>query len=114
MPETRKAIPTKHSNVDALTLYRGYNALVACAVLYQYTQTPQAAALEYLPDVAIHLFEALAPRTWDNAALIANGARALQAGFGFFSKDSTIPQGANFVDVFNHAMNIGYRASGIN
>lgn len=91
--------------------YRGYNAAVAALVMYQYINNPQAAALEYLPDVAIHALEAVAPNSLHDVAIVGNVARAVQAGVAFFSGHSTVPSSANLVDVFNHGMNFGYRIS---
>lgn len=91
--------------------YRGYNAAVAALVMYQYLNNPQAAALEYLPDVAIHSLEALAPNSLHDVAVVGNMARAVQAGVAFFTGHSTVPSSANLVDVFNHGMNFGYRIS---
>lgn len=93
------------------TLYRGYNALVAAAVLVQYTQNSTASAIEYLPDVAFHAFEALAPDSLNDIAIVANTVRAVQAGISFWSGKSTIPSTANAVDVFNHAVNLKQRFS---
>lgn len=107
-----KAHPIAASDeMDWTYLYCGYNALVACAVLYEYTQNAEAAALEYLPDVAIHAFEALAPKTWNKAALLANAVRGLQAGAAFFSGHSTVPHLANGVDMVNHGVNMYHRIS---
>lgn len=93
------------------TVYRGYNALVAALVMFQYVNNPDAAAIEYLPDVAIHAFEAIAPNSLNKLAAGANIARAVQAGVFFFSGGSTIPSVANSADVFNHGVNIYHRLS---
>lgn len=91
------------------TAYRGYNALVSMLVLLQYVNNSEAVAIEYLPDVAIHAFEAIAPNSQNVLAGTANLARGIQAGLAFFSGDSSIPRAANFVDVFNHGMNVYHR-----
>ena len=86
--------------------YRGYNALIAGVVLLEYINNPEAAAIEYLPDVAIHAFEAIAPDSLNNLAITANITRGIQAGLAFFSGKSTIPNAANIADVFNHGLNV--------
>ena len=91
------------------TAYRGYNLLVAGLVTYQYINNSEALGIEYLPDIAIHAFEAIAPGTFNQAAEIANTIRGVQAGIGFFSGESSIPRAANFVDMFNHGMNLCHR-----
>ncbi|KTC91130.1 hypothetical protein OQJ18_14250 [Fluoribacter dumoffii] len=93
------------------TAYRGYNALVATLVMVQYMNNPEAAALEYLPDVAIHAFEAIAPASLNNYAIGANLGRGIQAGLAFFSGNSSIPSVANLTDVVNHGVNIYHRMS---
>jgi hypothetical protein len=93
------------------TAYRGYNLLVAGVVLLQYVNNSEAAAMEYLPDVAIHAFEAIAPQSLKDVALVGNIARGIQAGMAFFSGNSTIPSAANFADVFNHGLNVAHRLS---
>ncbi|QMT61505.1 hypothetical protein [Legionella sp. PC997] len=93
------------------TVYRGYNALVATLVMVQYLTNPDAAAIEYLPDVAIHAFEAIAPNSYNSLGIGGNVARGIQAGFAFFSGNSTIPSVANVVDVFNHGVNVYHRLS---
>ncbi|OJW13172.1 MULTISPECIES: hypothetical protein [Legionella] len=93
------------------TVYRGYNALVAAFVMFQYVNNPEAAAIEYLPDVAIHTFEAIAPNSLNQLAAGANIARGIQAGLAFFSGNSTIPSVANLTDVFNHGLNTYHRLS---
>ncbi|STX52061.1 Uncharacterised protein [Legionella busanensis] len=92
------------------TVYRGYNALVAGLVMMQYINNPEAAAIEYLPDVAIHAFEAIAPNTLNCLGAAANYVRGVQAGIAFFSSNSTIPKPANLVDVVNHGINVYHRA----
>lgn len=93
------------------TVYRGYNALVAGLVFFQYLNNPEAVAYEYLPDVAIHAFEAIAPNSLNPVGLVANAARGAQAGYGFFSGNSSIPDAANLADVFNHGLNFYHRMS---
>lgn len=92
------------------TVYRGYNLLVASVVFLQYINNAEAAASEYLPDVAIHAFEAIAPHSLKWAGLMGNYARGVQAGVSFFSGDSTIPAVANSLDVINHGINLAWRA----
>ncbi|CAM2885675.1 Uncharacterised protein [Legionella steigerwaltii] len=108
--ETPKSV-TMYNLLNWSTVYRGYNALVATLVLFQYVNNPEAAAIEYLPDVAIHAFEAIAPNSLNNLAAGANITRGIQAGLAFFSGNSTIPSVANFVDVFNHGVNTYHRLS---
>ena len=111
--EKQSATPQKSVTMYNLlswsTVYRGYNALVAGLVMYQYLNNPEAAVIEYLPDVAIHAFEAIAPNTLNNWAAGANIVRGIQAGLGFFSPNSTIPRVANGVDVINHGVNTFHR-----
>ncbi|MCC5791189.1 MAG: hypothetical protein JJT82_01070 [Legionellaceae bacterium] len=95
--------------ITADTAYRGWNLLVATVVVAQYVRNPEAVAAEYLPDVFIHAFEALAPDSCDELSLLANAARLFQAGTSFWSGESSIPAAANFVDVFNHTLNIKHR-----
>lgn len=91
------------------TAYRGYNLLIAGLVTYQYINNAEALGIEYLPDIAIHAFEAIAPGACNQVAEIANTVRGVQAGIGFFSGESSIPRAANFVDMFNHGMNLCHR-----
>lgn len=70
-------------------------------------------AFEYVPDILIHTFEALAPDSLDEVALVANVGRAVQAGRSYWTGKSTIPTPANFVDVYNHALNIKHRIENI-
>ncbi|WP_454782154.1 hypothetical protein [Legionella sp. WA2022007384] len=107
---TSKSV-TMYNLLNWSTIYRGYNALVASLVLFQYINNPEAAAIEYLPDVAIHAFEAIAPNSLTNLAVGANLARGIQAGFAFFSGSSTIPSVANATDVLNHGVNLYHRLS---
>lgn len=110
--ENQKNAPKQISMYNLLnwnTAYRGYNALVSMLVLLQYVNNPEAAAIEYLPDVAIHAFEAIAPNSHNVLAGGANVARGIQAGLAFFSGDSSIPRAANLIDVFNHGMNVYHR-----
>lgn len=102
---------TMYNLLNWSTVYRGYNGLVAALVMFQYVNNPEAAAIEYLPDVAIHAFEAIAPNSLNNLAAGANIARGIQAGLAFFSGNSTIPKDANLVDVFNHGLNTCHRLS---
>lgn len=89
--------------------YRTYNAGIASLVLYQYYSNPTAEALEYLPDIGIHAFEAVFPNTFNNLAISMNFARGIQSGAAFYTGISTIPHIANGVDILNHLGNIGYR-----
>ena len=113
MPKTNRSTVSSQDVWDYL--YRSYNLLVASAVLYEYVNNPQAAAIEYLPDIGIHAFEALAPRAWNDIedvngfAKFTNALRGYQAGVAFFSERSTVPHLANGIDVFNHVLNINYR-----
>ena len=102
---------TNTFSLDRKTLYRAYNGLIACAVLSGYLTDPKAAAYEYLPDIFIHAFEALAPEALNEFAILTNTARATQAACAFFSGHSSIPHVANGVDVLNHAVNIYHRAT---
>ncbi|WP_454784511.1 hypothetical protein [Legionella sp. WA2024007413] len=94
-----------------LTVYRGYNAIIATLVMVQYLTNPDASAIEYLPDVAIHALEAIAPNSYNNLGIGGNVGRGIQAGIAFFSGNSTIPRIANAVDVFNHGVNVYHRLS---
>ena len=109
MPDTSLSnyIPTPSKE----NLYRGYNLIVAGLVTYEYLTNDAASALEYLPDICIHLFEAVKPHDCGNIAIVANAGRAVQAGYSFFSGNSTIPSAANFFDVGNHTLNIYHRIS---
>ncbi|KTD05133.1 hypothetical protein OQJ19_09165 [Fluoribacter gormanii] len=109
--QTNSKPVTMYNLLNWSTIYRGYNALVATLVMFQYVNNPEAAAIEYLPDVAIHAFEAIAPNSLNNLAAAANFARGIQAGLAFFSGNSTIPSVANVTDVFNHGVNIYHRLS---
>ncbi len=92
------------------TLYRGYNALIAGMVMWRYMTDPEAAAIEFIPDAAIHAFEAIAPNTWNRLADTCNSVRAIQASYAFFSGNSMIAPHANLIDVFNHGMNVYHRS----
>jgi hypothetical protein len=93
------------------TVYRGYNALVATLVIADYVNNPKASSLEYLPDIAIHAFEALFPKSLKNYSVFANLYRGTEAGIAFFTGDSTMPRAANLADVFIHGMNLNERLS---
>lgn len=91
----------------------GYNLLTAAAVLYDYTQNPNASSAEYLPDVAIHTLSGLISLGYfDNietqlAATGGNIARIAQIAYKLLvSGDSTIATAANVADVFNHSANL--------
>ena len=108
-PQIEPVAKAKANAVNPLALYRWYNAAVGTLVLLRYMTNPDAAASEYLTDAFIHFFEAAAPNSLTNLALAANALRGAQAGYGFFSGDSTIPQALNFLDIGNHAINIAHR-----
>lgn len=101
------------------TFYRAYNAAVAGVVMLDFMQnpTPQK-AIEYLPDIALHSFEALFPNSEDvlvnELALVVNGMRGLQAINAAVTGNSEIPLGANLADIPNHALNIYHRVRNIN
>ncbi|VEG92153.1 hypothetical protein [Legionella spiritensis] len=103
--------PTIYNLLNWGTAYRGYNALVASLVMFQYWSNPEAVAAEYLPDIAIHAFEAIAPDSFNNLGAAANIARGIQAGLAFFSGNSSIPGAANLADVVNHGINVYHRMS---
>jgi hypothetical protein len=92
-------------------LYRTYNMIIAAVVLFEYIRQPEAAAMEYIPDIALHAFEAMAPDSMDSLSFTANLARISQAGYSFWSGESTIPSIANAVDVYNHTYNLSHRLS---
>lgn len=109
--ETTKQPESWYNLLTWSNAYRGYNALIASLVLLEYINNPEAAAIEYLPDVAVHAFEAIAPDSLNNLAITANITRGIQAGFAFFSGNSTIPSAANFADVVNHGLSVYRRLS---
>ena len=99
--------------------YRGYNGAVATLVLLDFLSDPTPEkALEYLPDVALHVFEAAMPESNDiltnQLALVFNGARLIQAGYNTFNQgNSQIPLTANLADIPNHVLNMYHRFSTI-
>ncbi|MBL7479910.1 hypothetical protein [Legionella bononiensis] len=109
--ETTKQSVSWYHLLNWSTAYRGYNALIAGLVMLEYINNPEAAAIEYLPDVAVHAFEAIAPNSLNNLAITANFTRGIQAGLAFFSGNSTIPSAANIADVFNHGLSVYRRLS---
>ncbi|KTD57232.1 hypothetical protein [Legionella shakespearei] len=89
--------------------YRAWNFLVATVVTLDLVQNEQARAVEYIPDIALHLWEAVAPDSLNTASLGVNLIRMVQAGRSFWTGESSIPTAANFADVYNHALNIEHR-----
>lgn len=104
---------TKPNTISPHTLYRMYNAGVATLVFFRYiTADPAVSPTEYVPDIFIHLFEALAPNSVPALAIAANGLRAAQAAHGFFHpKDSDVQPTINGLDILNHIGNMAYRMS---
>lgn len=109
--DTTEKQVTMYNLLNWSSVYRGYNALIAGIVMFQYINNPEAATIEYIPDVVIHAFEAIAPNSLNNWAIGANVARGIQAGLAFFQGNSTIPSEANITDVFNHGLNVYHRLS---
>jgi hypothetical protein len=109
--EGHPVIKTNTKAANSLTRHRLFNAGVGTLVLFQYMNTADANASEYLPDLFIHFFEAIAPGSCKDFAIVANTLRACQAGYGFFSGDSSISSAANFFDMFIHGSNIAQRMS---
>lgn len=103
--------------------YRGYNALVCGGVIYSFCTSPNANALEYLTDAAIHGVEAVFPHTLDKAMLGLNAFRGAQAGIAFFTDIAyfpnfasltTIPKILNGLDCLpNHLINCVWRLKNI-
>ncbi len=109
--EGHPVIETNTKTANSLTRHRLFNAGVGTLVLFQYMNTADANASEYLPDMFIHFFEAIAPGSCKDFAIVANALRACHAGYGFFSGDSSILPAANFFDMLIHGSNIAQRMS---
>lgn len=90
-----------------------YNFLTAAAVMYDYTQNPNAANSEYLPDVAIHTLSGLVSLglldTLESQVVAAGGnlARIAQIAYKLLiAGNSSIATAANIADVANHTANL--------
>lgn len=103
--------------------YRGYNAFVCAGVLYGFCTTPNASALEYLTDAAIHGVEAVFPHSLNKTMLGLNAFRGAQAGIAFFTNTAyfpsfssltTIPKVLNGLDFLpNHLINSIWRLNNL-
>ncbi len=110
-PQTSTGATSFTAYFNANNLYKVYNGLVAAAVLYKYTTSPSASALEHLPDIAIHAYEAflserLVGGEFAKFAIMANACRGAQALNAAITGISSIPFAANVIDVGNHSLNI--------
>lgn len=95
-------------------LYRGYHGAAALLTTLGYVTDAKAAAIEYVPDIAIHTLEMVAPNACNKLALAANVARSGQAALAFWNGKSTIPAALNVIDVtVNHASAIANRINNL-
>jgi hypothetical protein len=86
--------------------YRAYNGFAAAAATIGYFYNDDAAAIEYIPDIMIHAWEALCPDKLHGYAALANFARGGQSLWAFESGLSSIPPLANIIDCGNHTLNL--------
>lgn len=102
-------------------LYRALNASIAGLALYQIIMDPSKCPLEFLPDAAIHAYEALFPNSLNDIGLVLNILRGSQAGIAAVTNVTIIPcvtafhtcvnMAAGFTDAGVHALNAARRAS---
>lgn len=102
-------------------LYRVLNASIAGLALYQIITDPSKCPLEFLPDAAIHAYEAMFPNSLNDIGLALNLLRGSQAGIAAVTNVTIIPcvtafhtcvnMAAGFTDAGVHALNAARRAS---
>jgi hypothetical protein len=93
-----------------------YNAFTAAAVLYQYSNDPEANTQEYMFDVCTHLISAvqfsgildkcLSHVVQNDTSTVLNTARLFTIGYRLSAGNSTIPTIANVIDIGNHLENL--------
>lgn len=83
-------------------LYRGFHGANFALVYYAWLTNPEARDSEYLPDMWLHLWEALCPNYMNELAQFAHSVRAAQATYGLFTGDSSVPGPLNGFDALTH------------
>lgn len=92
---------------------RAYNLLIVGLVLKEYFENPEAAAGEYLGDVAVHFIQAMLDPNKVCPALgissiVGNSWRLYNIGEHLLAGDSTMPTVGNLVDLLNHGANLAF------
>jgi hypothetical protein len=92
-------------DVNRENVHRGMNGLIFTVVALDYMFNPEACAIEYIPDMALHLYEAVNPNDYSEGLIVLNALRGSQAAFHLLNQ-GCIGSLPNFIDIFNHGANI--------